>query len=242
MRLSMIDHEEHQRKEAENKKKEAAAQARSEGEASSEGRSPGTAASSGLTSLSSSPSVATSFSSSPLATRNSPGSQRSSVLPPISPSRTPPPPSRTSAHPMSDFTSRRHRTPSPTPYSTLNAATSPANTASAFLSGNPRNYASVNANGDMVNGEAIAGSSIPRITIGASNSTPLHISSDIRRQSQPFLQRPNISNHESTSGASIDTSILPPLSYDLLPSSPESSFVHEPLLGSGATSEEHANQ
>jgi len=241
MRLSMIDHEEHQRKEAENKKKEAAAQARSEGEASSEGRSPGTAASSGLTSLSSSPSVATSFSSSPLATRNSPGSQRSSVLPPISPSRTPPPPSRTSA-PMSDFTSRRHRTPSPTPYSTLNAATSPANTASAFLSGNPRNYASVNANGDMVNGEAIAGSSIPRITIGASNSTPLHISSDIRRQSQPFLQRPNISNHESTSGASIDTSILPPLSYDLLPSSPESSFVHEPLLGSGATSEEHANQ
>jgi hypothetical protein len=120
----------------------------------------------------------------------------------------------------------------------LSAAISSTSTASAFLGGTPRHHVSVNADGAVVNGEAIVGPSIPSILIGASDSTPSHIST---RQGQYLLQRLDTPHHDSTAGVSIDGSILPSSSYDHLPSSPESSFAYEPLLGSDAASDEHVS-
>lgn len=242
MRLSMIDHEEHQRKEAE-KKKEAAAEARSEGEVSSDtqfspgpGPTPSQAHPSGSTSLSSSPSVVTPLSSSPSAPRHSSSSQRSSLLSSFSSSRTPPPlGNHTSTHLNEDATSsRRRRTPSPTPYSTLSAAISSASTASAFLGG--RHHVSINVNGAVANGEAIVGPSTPSIL---NDSVPPRIFTDIPKQNQHLSQQQDTSPHQPASAVSVDAPTFLSSSYDHLPSSPESPFDHEPLLRSDAASDEH---
>ena len=242
MRLSMIDHEEHQRKEAEKKRKEAAGEAQSEGEPSSDAQSPpnpGLAASqvrlTGSTSLSSSPSVATPLSTSPSTLRESTSSQRSSLF---SSRRTPPPPGNYTSHLNDDTISRRRRTPSPTPYNTLSAAISSTSSASPFL-GSSQRHVSVEA---VVNGDPEAGPSIPSILIGPSDSSSLHTSADKSRLEQFFLQRPDTFHHDSPVVASIDAPLLPSSSYDNLPSSPESSFAHEPLLRrSDATSDDHVS-
>jgi hypothetical protein len=248
MRLSMIDHEEHQRKEAEKKRKEAGAQARSDVNAPSRTQfipnpSPGAsqARSSESTSLSSSPSVVTPLTSSPSAPQDSSSSQGSSFLSSLPPSRTPPPPgSYTSAHLDGEvMSSWRRQTPSPTPFSTLSAALSSAANASAFLGNNHRDQV-VDDNDAAANGDVILGPPIPRILIGASDSAHPPISTDISFQHPSH--RPEIYHYDSTSGVSIDASTVPSAAYDNLPSSPESSFDHEPLLDSAAASTERVTR
>lgn len=232
MRLSMIDHEEHQRKEADKKKKEAETEAQSEGEASLDAPSPpgpgpttSQARSSGLTSLSS---VATPLSCSPSFPRDSSSSQRTSFLSSLSRSRTPPSPgNRISVHLNDDTTTWHRRTPSPTPYSTLSNVISSASTPSKY-------HALVDVNGDVAKGEAIAGSSIPSILIGTSNSTPLQRSNDTSDQSQGSPKQDHVTR------VLTDASSFQSSSYDHLPSSPESSFAREPLLDSDGVSDGHA--
>jgi hypothetical protein len=160
----------------------------------------------------------------------------------LPPSRTPPPPgTHASAH-LNDeaMSSWRRQTPSP-PFSALSAALSSAATASAFLGNNPRDQV-VNDNDAAANGEVIAGPSIPRILIGAGDSAQSHISTDISTKSQHPSHRSEIYHYDSTSGVSIDAPTIPSTTYDFLPSSPESSFDHEPLLDSAAASMERVTR
>lgn len=238
MRLSMIDHEEHQRKEAEEKKKQAAAQ--SEGENAADTGTPSGAGSSSLDAPSPSPnstdlSPASSSppSSSPVQapSRDSLNTKRNSLLASLSRSRTPPPPANTlsASSSGSDGTSSswQRRSPSPAPYSTLSAALSAAATASAVLGSSPGHDSSTGANGDAVT----TGGPIPSITIGNNNTSPAALN-----------EHPDSSQRSKslTSMISADAPTQPSSSYDYLPSSPESGFAHEPLLGSGATSDDHA--
>ncbi|RDB24074.1 Protein SIP5 [Hypsizygus marmoreus] len=233
MRLSMIDHEEYQRKEAEEKKKLAAAAAQAEAESASvAGAGPSTLEppTGKLISLSPSPSSTPSPSTQAPTSQDQPRDsltvKRNSLLSSLSRSRTPPPPPVNAAsanEPRSSnasSSSRRHRSPSPAPYSTLSAAMSAASTASAILGSG----SSSSVNGDAVNGEANSELSIPAILSGAPSPG----------QSEP--SRPLGSpNGEILSD-------VPPNStspYDFLPSSPESLIAYEPLLGSRATPEEY---
>ena len=244
----MIDHEEHQRKEAEKKKKGVAGEARSEGEASSDTPSPPSpglatsqARSSGSTSLSSSPSVATPLSTSPSsALRDPASSQRSSLFPSR---RTPPPPGNYTSHLNDDSISWRHRTPSPTLYNTSSAAIGSTSSANTFSGSTPRHHVSVDPEEALVNGDAVAGPSMPSILIEPSDSSSLHTSTDKSRLGQYFAHRPDSDtlHHTSPVVVSIDASIPPSSSYDHLPSSPESSFAHEPLLRSDAASDDHVS-
>ncbi|KAF8061538.1 hypothetical protein FPV67DRAFT_1704101 [Lyophyllum atratum] len=211
MRLSMIDHEEHQRKEADEKKKqEAAAQSEADAHSTSvSGPSTSTAPTENPISIPPSPSASTPVSSSPVSpsqvqSRDSLTVKRNSLLSSLSRSRTPPPPNAsTSSGRMSESSSTSwHRSPSPAPYSTLSAAISAASTASAVM-----------------------GSSDPA-NLEHSNSSITNNLAEVSQRAEP-------ASHDNTSASASQS---PP--YATLPSSPESLVAYEPLLGSRATPEE----
>ncbi|KAG6888488.1 hypothetical protein C0995_007914 [Termitomyces sp. Mi166 len=154
MRLSMIDHEEHQRKEAEEKRKQEAAVAAATAESAAISTStPGPSTldpfSPNSTSFSSSPSTSTPTKSisTPLQ-GDSLDVNRNLSSTSIGRSHTPPLPGLASS-------SSQRRSPSPAPYSTLNAALSTVSTASIILGTNFSN------NSSIPNGETTTVSSIP---------------------------------------------------------------------------------
>lgn len=176
MRLSLLDHEEHQRKEAEEQKKQTAAQGAAEpiGDSTSPGPGPSNLdvntpnqASSQLSSSPSSSAPASSRpSSAPHFPRESASSSRNS--PSISRSSTPPPanggrPSLTSRSPND----RQRQGSNPPPFSTMAAALSAASTASAFLGGGTATSQSISDVGGDDASHLDGGRIVPTITVEA---------------------------------------------------------------------------
>lgn len=235
MRLSMIDHEEHQRKEADEKKKQAATQAEAD-TSGAPGSGPSTLEPQTRNPISVSPSPSTSSGPVPMSqaqAQDLPPVKRNSLLASLSRNRTPPPSSHTPSTSVprnSDASSSswHRRAPSPAPYSTLSAAMSAASTASAILGNHPTS----DSNGAVVNNEV----SRPNLGAGASDPSPSHLLLSISTPSgQPkIVRRSESPSPPETSEDAPPHSTSP---YDNLPSSPESLVAHEPLLGSRAMSD-----
>lgn len=242
MRLSLIDHEEHQRKEAEDKKKQAEA-ALASGATSASGTlseiqaAPGPGPSTIEARLATHSSISSNLSSSPasvapISSGSSANSQHGSQdgLAPsrkswsISRSRTPPPPSNDD---QSTSSRRKSATGAP-PFSALSAAlvSASTSTASAFLGGpigtDGTALSTSSANG-VPSSHADRGlPSIPTITVD-DNHTP-HPS-----QTPPDMHPPAVTSTSSSMFFS-DAANHGPMSYGELPSSPESDISHEPLI------------
>ncbi|KAF9466318.1 hypothetical protein BDZ94DRAFT_1251654 [Collybia nuda] len=188
MRLSMIDHEEHQRKEAEAKKQEAAAQLESisaEDAESPSGAGPSTqeTPSRNFTDASLTSSLPPPSSPVPVPSQDPSHTKRNSLLASLSRSRTPPLANTLSTSASgSDGTSSswNRRSPSPAPYSTLNAALSTAATASAVLGSNPGHDISTGASG----GAVITSAPTPSISISGSDTSSPHVSNEHPDSSQ----------------------------------------------------------
>ncbi|KAJ7489882.1 zf-C3HC4 type zinc finger protein [Mycena galericulata] len=230
MRLSLIDHEEQQRKEAEEKRKKGEAGNAAE-ESVSGGPGPGpstlearaeTPAGTVLAPLAPSSSGSSPHTPSSLAvTSNSPTSSRSR-----SPSPNP-------LQALKDTASGwRRRRSSPPPFSTLSAALSTVSTASAVINGTGGEpIPSPTTTEPAAPAQPSAGDAepaIPTITLAPSD-TPNTLS--ISDSGVESAARPNPTHEESfTSMFSTNSSVGGPDTYDNLPSSPDSFVAHEPLL------------
>ncbi|KIK06509.1 hypothetical protein K443DRAFT_674168 [Laccaria amethystina LaAM-08-1] len=245
MRLSLIDHEEHQRKEAEEKKKQAevalASGATPASDAPSEIQAaPGPGPSTIEARLATHSSISSNLSSSPasvapISSGSSANSQHGSQdgLAPsrkswsISRSRTPPPPSNDDQL----TSSRRKSTAGAPPFSALSTAlvSASTSTASAFLGG-PIGPDGTAPSTSAANGVSLSHADrgfppIPTITVD-DNHTP-----------HPSQTPPDESSMDPTAVTSTSSSMFfpdaanhGPMSYGELPSSPESDISHEPLI------------
>jgi len=245
MRLSLIDHEEHQRKEAEEKKKQAETTLASGPTPASDTPSeiqaaPGPGPSTIEARLATHSSISSNLSSSPasvapISSGSSANSQHGSQdgLAPsrkswsISRSRTPPPPSNDDQ----STSSRRKSTTGAPPFSALSAAlvSASTSTASAFLGG-PIGTDGTAPSTSSANGvpSSHADRGLPSIpTITVSNNHTLHPSQIPPDESS---MHPPAVMSTSSSMFFPDAANHGPMSYGELPSSPESDISHEPLI------------
>lgn len=245
MRLSLIDHEEHQKKEAEEKKKQVEAAPASGATPASDTPSeiqaaPGPGPSTIEARLATHSSISSNLSSSPASVaQTSSGSSANSQhgsqdgLAPsrkswsISRSRTPPPPSNDDQ----STSSRRKSTTGAPPFSALSAAlvSSSTSTASAFLGGPIGTDGTApftsSANG-VPSSHADRGlPSIPTITVDDNHTPhPLQTPPD-----ETSIRPPAVTSTSSSMFFS-DAANHGSMSYGELPSSPESDILHEPLI------------
>jgi len=225
MRLSLLDHEEHQRKEAETTRNAAAA-------APGQAEAPAPSTSSTLNV----PGTPSTTISNPVTPSKNGTSSSSTPMSNASPLSSSPAPGRQSpapptAAPHSDPISTlqglgKHRSPSPQPFSTLSAAIGASSMATAVF-GNGSGGISTPPNSS-------ARTPVPAVPAG---TTPVIISSppnsdDAAPQPQPLpLPSNNASQASVDSVASVDTVGASSASpYSVLGSSPESTMSHVPLL------------
>lgn len=225
MRLSLIDHEAHQRKEAEEKKKAEAAQAKdgpADEASSSAGESSSSAANPNSIDLSS-PGPSSSTSSEPVATHHKSDSlqvKRGSIF---SRSR--------SRSPSPGPVSKQGSLPTPPPFSTLGAALSTTSTASAIFGSS------------STSNSALTSENMPSATSSSKETTPTPGPLTIDSTSHPtpsIITEPVVLSPESESAPVSRSSTITVEPYEALPSSPDELSsepllvkVHEPVEGNG---------
>jgi hypothetical protein len=255
MRLSLLEHEEQQRREAQNRQREGASSDSANGQptpaSSSALRIPGSLGpSSTVSSLASTPLLVAAplqdeHLMPPAALSNSNSGSTSHWSIPRNRTPSPSPPvthSASVANSQSDnTTSWFRRTSNPPPFTTLNAALGAASTARAII-GDGADHVQEGA-GDLPQNTTAAANATPNDLVHTEpTSPPLTVAIP---SAPPLVPTPNGAPSATLHRAqSLADSVIssdspypgPPSSYDVLLSSPESEFSHEPLLGNAHAS------